>query len=57
VAACEPEAGPLAPLEPSERFNWLDAPASTMIQPSPVHTGICEDPRAELDHLFGELVI
>jgi len=57
VAAGEPDAGPIAALEPSERFNWLVAPASTMIQPSPVHTGICDDPKAELDHLFQALVL
>jgi hypothetical protein len=32
------------------------APSSTVIQPSEVHTGLCEDPAAELDHLFERLV-
>jgi hypothetical protein len=56
VAAGDPEAGPIATLEPSERFSWLVAPASTAIQPSPVHTGLCGDPERMLDHLFGRLV-
>lgn len=56
VAAGDPGAGPIAAMPPSERFNWLVAPASTVIQPSPVHTGISEDPAAELDRLFDQLV-
>ena len=46
----------MAALEPSERFDWLVAPSSTVIQPSPVHTGLCEDPAATLERLFAELV-
>jgi hypothetical protein len=38
------------------RFRWLTAPRSTMIQPSPVHSGLSADPAAELERLFGELV-
>lgn len=49
-------AGPIAAMSPSERFGWLVAPSSTMIQPSEVHTGLCEDPAATLDQLFDELV-
>ncbi len=56
VAAGEPTAGPVARLEQSERFSWLAAPASTVIQPSAVHTGICEDPAAMLDSLYERLV-
>lgn len=48
--------GALAALEPSERFGWLVAPSSTIIQPSDVHTGMTDDPRATLDRLFGQLV-
>jgi hypothetical protein len=43
-------------MEPSERFGWLVAPSSTIVQPSPVHTGMSDDPQAMLDHLFAELV-
>jgi hypothetical protein len=49
--------GALAALEPSERFGWLVAPSSTIIQPSEVHTGLTGDPRATLDRLFDALVI
>ncbi|WP_371321632.1 DUF3037 domain-containing protein [Vibrio parahaemolyticus] len=40
----------------SERFHWLVAPASTIVQPGPVHTGLTNDPAGELDHLFARLV-
>lgn len=56
VAAGDEAAGPVAALAPSERFHWLVAPSSTVIQPSPVHTGLCEDPQATLDRLFETLV-
>jgi hypothetical protein len=57
VADGDPAAGPLARLSPSERFGWLAAPASTIIQPSAIHTGLCEDPAATLEHLFTSLVL
>jgi hypothetical protein len=56
VARGQPEGGAVAALEQSERFHWLAAPASTMVQPSEVHTGLTSDPAAELDHLFTALV-
>jgi hypothetical protein len=56
VAAGEPSAGPIAGLDRSERFGWITSPSSTTIQPSPVHTGVCEDPAAMLQHLFASLV-
>ncbi|MET0818641.1 MAG: DUF3037 domain-containing protein [Solirubrobacteraceae bacterium] len=56
VAAGDPGAGPLARLDASDRVGWLAAPSSTVIQPSPVHTGRCRDPAAELDRLFAQLV-
>jgi hypothetical protein len=42
ICAGDPAAGPIAKLSQRERFHWLIAPRSTMIQPSPVHTGLCE---------------
>ena len=56
VAAGAPDGGPIAALEPSERFHWLTAPSSTVVQASPVHTGLTNDPAAELDRLFEQLV-
>ena len=56
VAQGDAAGGPLARLDASERFGWLTAPASTIVQPSPVHTGLTEDPQADLDRLFAQLV-
>ena len=56
IAAGDPAAGPMAALPLGERFGWLAAPSSTVIQPSPVHTGLCDDPQRALDELFAELV-
>lgn len=56
IAAGDPAAGPIARLGQGERFHWLVAPSSTVIQPSEVHTGLCDDPAAELDELVAKLV-
>ena len=56
VARSDADGGPLARLDASERFGWLTAPSSTIVQPSPVHTGLTEDPQADLDRLFDQLV-
>ena len=56
VVCGEPEGGALAELPPSERFGWLVAPSSTIIQASEVHTGLTDDPAATLDRLFTTLV-
>jgi hypothetical protein len=56
IAAGDPGGGPIAALEPSERFHWLTAPSSTIVQASAVHTGLTDDPAAELEHLFAKLV-
>jgi hypothetical protein len=56
IAAGDTDAGPLARLDQSERFHWLVAPSSTVIQTSPVHTGLCEDPDATLTRLMERLV-
>ena len=57
IAAGEPDAGPIARLALAERFHWLVSPGSTIIQPGPVHTGLCDDPSRMLDHLFETLVL
>ena len=46
----------MAGLDRSERFGWLVAPASGMVQPSDVHTGLSADPGATLDDLAADLV-
>ena len=57
IANGDPEAGPMAKLGLAERFHWLVAPSSTMIQASEAHTGLCRDPAEELDHIFETLVV
>jgi hypothetical protein len=44
-------AGPIARLPQRERFHWITAPRSTIIQPSPVHTGVCDSTDGVLDRL------
>ena len=56
IAEGDAEAGPIARLGIAERFHWLVAPSSTIIQASEAHTGLCADPADELDHLFASLV-
>ena len=56
ICAGEEGAGPIAKLPPRERFHWLVAPRSTIIQVSPVHTGMCDSPERALDELFRQLV-
>lgn len=47
----DPAAGPIALLSQRERFHWLVSPRSTIIQPSPVHTGVCDATNELLDRL------
>jgi len=56
VCAGDAGAGPIARLSPSERFHWLSTPRSTVVQPSPPHAGLCDDPAAALDRLFAAAV-
>ena len=56
IADGDPDAGPIAGLGPAERFHWLVAPSSTIIQVGETHMGLCDDPAAELDHLAATLV-
>ena len=56
VCAGGPGAGPIGLLPPVQRFGWLVAPRSTVVQPGPVHTGLAEDPGEALDHLLRTMV-
>ncbi|GAA3000325.1 DUF3037 domain-containing protein [Kitasatospora albolonga] len=58
-AVCEggAAAGPAAQDSPGQRFRWLTAPRSAVVQPGPVHTGLTADPEAELRRLFEQLVL
>src|SRR5579883_1721358 len=57
VCAGKDEADNIGRLSPSERFHWLVSPRSTIIQTSPVHSGLCTDPQAALDHLLKTMVL
>lgn len=56
VAAGGEGSGPIGKLSARERFHWLVAPRSTIIQVSPVHSGLCEDPERALDRLVERMV-
>jgi hypothetical protein len=49
-------AGRAAGMTLGERFRWLTAPRSTIVQSGPAHTGLTDDPDAELDRLLDVLV-
>ena len=57
IAAGDPAGGPIVALSQAERYHWLVAPSSTVIQPSEAHTGMTTDPAATLEHLFATLVL
>jgi hypothetical protein len=58
LAICRggPEAGQIGTLPARGRFRWLVSPRSTMVQPSPVHTGRTSDPARCLDQLMDRVV-
>jgi hypothetical protein len=56
ICAGSPDAGPVARLTLRERFHWLVSPRSTVIQVSPVHAGLCDEPGKALDEIFRRMV-
>ncbi len=56
ICAGGPDSGPIGQLSQQERFHWLVAPRSTIIQVSPVHSGFCSSPADTLEHLINTLV-
>lgn len=56
ICAGGPAAGPIGKLSARERFHWLVAPRSTIIQTSAVHTGRCADPALAIEHLTQTMV-
>ncbi len=56
ICAGGPQAGPIGRLSARERFHWLVAPRSTMVQTSPVHTGRCADLPGALEHLMRTVI-
>jgi hypothetical protein len=51
-----PDAGPGSSTTVGQRFRWLTAPRSTIVQAGPVHAGLTADPDTELARLFDKLV-
>lgn len=56
IAAGGPGSGPIGQLTQKERFKWLAAPRSTIVQVSAVHSGLCESPDQALQHLMDRMV-
>ncbi|WP_156758598.1 DUF3037 domain-containing protein [Actinokineospora pegani] len=56
-AACAGDRGPVTRIPPGQRFRWLTAPRSTLVQTSPTHTGLTDDPEAELARMYERLVL
>jgi hypothetical protein len=49
-------AGPIAQMSPSKRFHWLSGPRSTVVQVSPMHSGLSDEPERMLEHLMDVMV-
>jgi hypothetical protein len=56
ICAGDEAAGPVALDPPSERFHWLTSPRSDVLQTSPVHEGLSDDPARALDSLYRDYV-
>ena len=56
IAAGDPSAGPVALVPTSERFHWLTAPRSDVLQTSPIHEGLSDDPGRIVEQLFAAYV-
>lgn len=56
ICAGDHDAGPIARLSLTERWHWIVAPSSSMIQAGPVHTGLCSTPERMLERVFDEQV-
>ena len=57
ISSGEAGSGPIGKLPIAERFRWLTATRSTVVQSSKVHPGFCEDPADKLAKLFEQLVL
>lgn len=56
ICAGGERAGPIGGMSQRQRFHWLVAPRSTIIQASPVHAGRCAEPADALEHLVDVMV-
>lgn len=57
ISKGDKQAGPIANLDHAERFRWLTAKRSTVVQTSAVHPGLCNDAAAVVDKLLQQLVL
>jgi hypothetical protein len=57
MSMCAGSGGPVTRIPLGQRFRWLTAPRSTLVQTSPTHTGLTGDPGAELDRMFRGMVL
>lgn len=57
ICSGDPAAGPIARLSQRERFHWLTSPRSTILQPGPVHTGVCDETGDLLDRLAKQFLL
>jgi hypothetical protein len=57
ICAGDLAGGPIARISQRARFHWLVSPRSTLVQVSPVHSGICDEPEPVLNRLFREQVL
>ena len=57
VCSGQEGSGPIGQLSQSERFHWLVSPRSSIIQTSPVHSGLCQQPESALSSLLQKLVL
>ncbi|MEP6747998.1 MAG: DUF3037 domain-containing protein [Bacteroidota bacterium] len=57
ICAGTKNSGPIGKLPVADRFRWLTATRSTVVQTSKTHTGLCTDTKATLEHLYKQLVL
>lgn len=57
ICAGDPLGGPISKLSIASRFRWLASPRSTIVQISPIHSGLCHDPDLALDRLIESSVL
>ena len=57
ICSGKPTGGAIAEFEQSDRFRWLAASRSTIIQSSKTHPGLCENPEEELIDIFEKYVL
>ena len=56
ICSGAPGSGPIGRLTQAERFHWVVAPQSTVVQAGPIHTGICTDPETALDDAYAAML-